>query len=631
MGKRIVSFLLMWVMLFTIVSTETFAMVPRDDGNVQEMHPMGGMQMPEAIEISQDEAEKIGIISEDDFNAGGELQLYSADYGSQRYGSSWDVYSSNYVYNRLEEKQRKFWDLLDAQSKTYLNGTKNANRISGMDGYYTTEGIDFSKLKMDWQQAGNVYLMFVYANPQYYFLDSGRYSHTTSVLIPIIYDAFAYGTARKAETEQMQLQINIMKAEIEKGATDLEKARIAHDIIIKKVDYDHAYDTGYPSTLYHQSAYSVFCDSYTVCAGYTKAFELLLNAVGIDTIGVTSSKTEIVNGKRVRSGHAWNAVCLNDSWYYVDCTWDDMDGLYGRELVYSWFGLSESAITGVNDQNEAHVADIFYAGLLPVCSRDMGSTQDTVGTVFVPVQAVEAPRITQSKAKNGIKVTLKSATPGADIYYTIDGKNPSSSFTRSYHYIGTFLVNSDVTLKAIAVCDGKKDSPVATADVKGRMYTVKFNTLGGSKISSEKVWPGQTVSKPANPTYRNYKFGGWYSDKSCTTKWKFKSGVTKDITLYAKWTKVKVKQTSVRTLKNKSGGKLDIVIRKVTDAKGYQIRYSTQSNMKSFKKVSTKKNKKTISGLKAGNKYYIQVRAYKLDSAKNKIYGKWSSVKMISI
>lgn len=104
----------------------------------------------------------------------------------------------------------------------------------------------------------------------------------------------------------------------------------------------------------------------------------------------------------------------------------------------------------------------------------------------------------------------------------------------------------------------------------------------------------------------------------------------KNVTLYAKWTKVKVKQTSVRSLKN-NRGKLDVTVRKVSDAKGYQIRYSTKSSMKSSRKVLTKSNKKTLSRLKNGQTYYVQVRAYKLDSAKNKVYGKWSGKKTITI
>lgn len=631
MGKRIISFLLVCVMFFTLAPAEASAMVSGDDGGVRRTLPIGGMQIPEPVEISQEAAERIGIINEEDIQSGGQLQQYSTVYGSQRYNSAWDVYSSNYVYNRLGDKERRFWDLLDAQCRSYLNSTNNASReYVDRVAYYVTEGVGFTELGLKKERAGELYQLFLYANPQYYFLDSG-YLLSSRALFPELYDSFANGVARKTQTNEMQYQINLMKAEVEKGATDLEKARIAHDLVIRKVNYDHYYNTHYENTPYHQSAYSVFCDSYTVCAGYTKAFELLLNAVGIDTIGVTSSKTEFVDGQTVRTGHAWNAVCLNDSWYYVDCTWDDLDGLDGLELVYTWFGLSHATITGKNDQNEAHKSDSYYAGLLPACTRDMGSTQDAVGTVYVPVQTVAAPRITQKKVKNGINVTLKSETPGVEIYYTTDGKNPSSSFSRSYHYTGTFTINADVTLKAIAVCDGKKDSPVATADVKGKQYTVKFSTQGGNKIASQKIWPQGVASKPDNPKRKNYIFDGWYSDKSCKTKWKFSNRVTKNVTLYAKWTKVKVKQANIRAIKKKSGGKLNITIRKVSDAKGYQIRYSTKPGMNSAKKVQTKSNKKTLSGLKTGETYYIQVRAYKLDSAKNKVYGKWSSTKTVAI
>lgn len=632
MKERITSLLLVFVMFFTLAPVNASAMVSGDDGNAQDTYPVGGMLIPDAVEISQETAEKIGIVREQDLQSGGQLQKFSANYGSQQYASSWDVYSSNYVYNRLGEKERKFWDLLDAQCKSYLDSTKNAKReYIGWNAYSVAEGIDFSVLGWSSEYAREIYQLFIYANPQYYFLDGGCL-YTSKVLLPEFYDSFANGMARKTQSEAVLYQLNLMKAEVQAGATDLEKARIAHDLIIQRVNYDTYYNTNYEHTPYHQSAYSVFCDSYTVCAGYTKAFEMLLNAVGIDTIGVTSSKEVVVNGEIKKEGlHAWNAVCLNDSWYYVDCTWDDLDGREGMELMYLFFGLSYGTITGIGDQDGAHIPDSYYNGLLPACTRDMGSTVEEIGTPYVPAQAVAAPRIVQQRAKNGISVTLKSDTPGADIYYTTDGKDPSASFTRSYHYTKPFVVSSDVTLKAIAVCDGKMDSRVSAASVKGLQYTVKFNTQNGSKVSAQKIWPQGVVTKPADPKRKNYQFDGWYSDRNCKTKWKFGSKVTKNMTLYAKWTKVKVAQANIRSLKNKSGGKLNVAIRKVSGAKGYQIRYSTKSSMGSPRKVMVKNIKKTLSGLKKGQTYYVQARAYKLDSAKNRIYGKWGGKKAVTV
>ncbi len=625
MGKHILTFLLTGIMCFTAISAEAFASaVPEEtlqasqERELDETVPKGGRQEQEAIEITDEMAEEIGIVNETKA-AEGELQYNFAEQGSQVYHTSWDAYSSNYMYNRLNDNERKFWDLLDNECRKYLLSAENVKSQSIMDEYgfrkqyYVTEGVEFLTLGLNKFRAGDIYLMFTYSNPQYYFLQGGSYLFSGKALFPMVYDAFADGKTRKSETQDMKGQIQKMQAQVEKGANDLEKARIAHDLIIKKVTYDNN------KTLYHQSAYSVFCEDYTVCAGYTKAFGILMNGVGIDAIGVTSSN------------HAWNIVCLNDSWYYVDCTWDDLDGIQGLDLRYTWFGVSEKTLTGYADREYSHMIENLYRGLLPSCTKDLGSTQDTVGTLSVPSQITATPQIKQKKTEKGVSITLTTATSGADIYYTMDGKDPSSSFTRSRHYTGTFTVNTNVTLKAIAVCDGKKNSTIASAAVNGRQYMVKFDTAGGSKISAQKAWPQEPLKKPANPKRKNYTFAGWYMDKNCTSKWNFGNRITGDTTLYAKWTKVTVKAVTVTRLKNKSGRKMEITLGKVSGAKGYQIRYATNSGMSSAKKKMISSNKKIISGLRAGKTYYVQARAYKLDSKKNKVYGKWGRAKKVTI
>lgn len=57
-------------------------------------------------------------------------------------------------------------------------------------------------------------------------------------------------------------------------------------------------------------------------------------------------------------------------------------------------------------------------------------------------------------------ITLKAVPADATIYYTLDGSNPSVSSTK---YTGPFKLQSDVTVKAIAVREGYHDSDVATA------------------------------------------------------------------------------------------------------------------------------------------------------------------------
>ena len=65
--------------------------------------------------------------------------------------------------------------------------------------------------------------------------------------------------------------------------------------------------------------------------------------------------------------------------------------------------------------------------------------------------------------------------------------------------------------------------------------------------------------------------------------------------------------------------------KKVTGAKGYEVRYSLKSNMSKAKTVSTSATSKTVNKLKAKKKYFVQVRAYKLNSSNKKVYSKWSS------
>lgn len=77
-------------------------------------------------------------------------------------------------------------------------------------------------------------------------------------------------------------------------------------------------------------------------------------------------------------------------------------------------------------------------------------------------------------------------------------------------------------------------------------------------------------------------------------------------------------------------GKLKVSYKKVRDAKGYQISYSTNKHFANAKKLTVKNNRYTIKKLKKGKTYYVRVRAYKLDGSK-KVYGKWSSTKKIKV
>lgn len=168
---------------------------------------------------------------------------------------------------------------------------------------------------------------------------------------------------------------------------------------------------------------------------------------------------------------------------------------------------------------------------------------------------------------------------------------------------------------------------------KANKYTVSYNVNGGKKLktTSKSVTYGKTYGKLAAPQRAGYTFAGWYTAKTKGTKITAgsKVAITKKTTLYARWSKVtKPGKVAKPSLKNSSAKAMKVSYKKVKGAAGYEIRYSTKSNMKSAKKVTTKSTSTTIKKLTKGKKYYVQVRAYKLDSTGKKIYSKAQSSKV---
>ncbi len=73
----------------------------------------------------------------------------------------------------------------------------------------------------------------------------------------------------------------------------------------------------------------------------------------------------------------------------------------------------------------------------------------------------------------------------------------------------------------------------ATSNSSKKVYTVTFNSNGGSEVADVEVTEGEKVAKPADPTYAGYVFKYWSLDG--TTEFDFEAAITGDITLKAVW------------------------------------------------------------------------------------------------
>lgn len=93
-------------------------------------------------------------------------------------------------------------------------------------------------------------------------------------------------------------------------------------------------------------------------------------------------------------------------------------------------------------------------------------------------------------------------------------------------------------------------------------------------------------------------------------------------------------KTAIKKLKNRKGRKVQVKFKKVSDADGYEIAYSTGVNFGKKKTTvnsyNAVKNVRTVKKLKKGKRYFVKVRAYKMNGTE-KVYGKWSQVKVVKI
>ena len=95
---------------------------------------------------------------------------------------------------------------------------------------------------------------------------------------------------------------------------------------IENCEYDTM--TFYNSTYFNKNAkitthaydsYGCLVENCAVCAGYAKAYKLIMNRLGIECGCVTGIGTSSMGS----GPHEWNYIKIDGEYYYVDVTWDD--------------------------------------------------------------------------------------------------------------------------------------------------------------------------------------------------------------------------------------------------------------------------------------------------------------------
>ena len=103
--------------------------------------------------------------------------------------------------------------------------------------------------------------------------------------------------------------------------------------------------------------------------------------------------------------------------------------------------------------------------------------------------------------------------------------------------IGTFMPDSNIKRSEVsAILTRMMNESARKTLTVGTGYTVTFQSNGGSAVESQTVSKNGKAVRPADPVKEGCGFLGWCTDESLTNVFDFNRAVTKDLTLYAKWT-----------------------------------------------------------------------------------------------
>lgn len=208
----------------------------------------------------------------------------------------------------------------------------------------------------------------------------------------------------------------------------------------------------------------------------------------------------------------------------ADGTPEIVSVLYGSSALYvletgrmQGVLLKDVALStvGTVDLTVSYAGDNLYADATSAVYAFTGSATTTVAPAFSP------PAGPYATAQS---VTLTSSTPGALIYYTLNGSTPTA---KSFPYAGPIPVNASMTISAIAIAAGFTNSSVATAayaigtPAAAPVFAPAAGTYTGTqKVALSSATPGAAIYYTLNssaPTIASAKYSGLIAVSANTT------------------------------------------------------------------------------------------------------------------
>lgn len=236
-----------------------------------------------------------------------------------------------------EEEQEQFSqdekaNLLRGQRDYYAFSTLGVTEqnlyvemLHALTGY--VEEMEVSTL--DTEEIDRVFQCILLDHPEIFYADGYsfvKYTLGEEVRKLTFTGTYIYDREEKQIREELlEEKINKALEEVPKEASDYDKVKYVYEWIVRHTEYDREAED-------NQNICSVFLGGRSVCQGYAKAAQLLLQRLGIPATLVTGT---VDNAE----GHAWNLVSIDHEYYYMDVTWADAsyllkneEGIIGQQL-----------------------------------------------------------------------------------------------------------------------------------------------------------------------------------------------------------------------------------------------------------------------------------------------------------
>lgn len=197
-----------------------------------------------------------------------------------------------YAYHQLDEKDQKIYlEMFDA--------------LTAMQSGVPLSTVDKSVLDV-------VFSCVMNDHPELFYVEGYQYTEYTlgNTVTGITFSGTYSMTS--AEVEQAGLMIEQKLAEcfeqVPLNEDEYSTVRYLYEWLIDHTEYDRNAEN-------NQNICSVFLQGRSVCQGYAKAMQYMLQAADIQCVLVTG----FTNGER----HGWDLVRVNGEYYYLDPTWGD--------------------------------------------------------------------------------------------------------------------------------------------------------------------------------------------------------------------------------------------------------------------------------------------------------------------